>query len=306
MTYDAQNIEDGVYTDMTIETYHENKTHLSSSSIKEGFKSMAHLKAYLDKKEERKSHFDFGNAFELSVTNSELFSKKVAIYDETDRPQPSMNFGSKENKKWKADFYEANESKMILPLSGDDSLDILTILKESLFSHPAAVALLKNSEYQTSIFWTDPESGLKLKTRPDFWKPSTKDRTGIVTDLKTDRETEKEKHFRKIRDLNYPIQAVLQIMGLSHAKLIDEGARFFWIVACKNSPYNTEVYEFDSTDIEAFKEALKYKLEQIKLAIDKGIFLSYEYERDMGIKTVEFPFYYKKQMGIHDQIDINN
>ena len=93
-------------------------------------------------------------------------------------------------------------------------------------------------------------------------------------------------------------------MGLREAKLIGEGVRFFWAVCSKSAPYNTEVYEFDSTDIEDFMESLKFKLEEIKRAQDSGMFLSYEPDRDLGIKTVEFPYYYKRKMGVIEKFEI--
>ena len=172
-----------------------------------------------------------------------------------------------------------------------------------MFQHKAATSLLQNSEYQTSIFWTCPVTGLKLKTRPDFWKPSTNKRTAIVADLKTDVNSETDNHLKKIYNLNYPIQSTLQIMGLKHARLVNEGVRFFWIVCSKSEPFNTEVYEFDSSDIEIFTEALIFKLEDIKRAFDKGVFLSYEPDNCMGIKTVDFPVWYKKKLGIVEHID---
>ena len=303
MIYDPQNIEDGVYTDMPIETYHENKTHFSASSIKEAFKSNAHFKAYLEKENVRQSYFDFGNAFELSIQSEPEFKKNVAVFDDNDRPEPNKTYGSTLNKEWKTNFYKDNENKLIIPVNGANSLDVLTVCKDSLYSHHAAVSLLKNSEYQTTIFWTCSETGLKLKTRPDFWKPSTSKRTAIVTDLKTDKDSESEKHFKSIYNNNYPIQATLQLMGLRHAKLINDSARFFWIVCSKSSPFNTEVYEFDSSDIEIFTEALKFKLEDIKRAFDDGVFLSYEPKNCMGIKLVDFPVWYKKKLGIVEHID---
>lgn len=302
---DINEIPDGVYYDMPIEVYHGNKTHISASSIKEAFKSMAHFKAYLEKKEERKTYFDFGNAFELSLTNNEVFNNNVAIFDPKERPQPGMNFGSKENKQWKADFYSSNENKLIIPSEGQDSLDVLTILKASFFKHETAKTLVSNCNYQTSIFWTCKETGLKLKTRPDFWKPSNESRGAIITDLKTDKDTTQDRHIKAICDRNYPIQAVMQLEGLKSAGLINDisSTRFFWTVCCKAVPYNTEVYEFDSSDITLFLDAFKFKLEEIARAKSKGLFLSYDPDKDAGIKSVYFPYYYKTKIGISENID---
>ncbi|MFL1896836.1 PD-(D/E)XK nuclease-like domain-containing protein [Aquimarina sp. 2-A2] len=315
MKYDPQNIEDGVYTDMPNEVYHENRTHYSSSSIKEAYKSNAHFKAYLERENERKSHFDFGHAFELSITDHKEFDSSVAIYSDTEiieqireeRPEIKSITSTKEYQKWKQSFYLKNAEKLIIQESGNDSLDVLTVLKKSLYSHSAAPKILTNCEYQTSIFWTCPETGMKLKTRPDFWKPETKDRGAVISDLKTDKDSDPSSHLKTIVNLNYPLQSVIQIKGLQHAKLIGESFRFFWIVCSKSSPFNTEVYEFDSTDIKAFTESVDFKLSELKRAIDKGVFLSYQPDIDYGVKTVSFPYWYKNKMGVVDSIDdINN
>lgn len=301
-------IPDGVYYDMPIDIYHANKTHLSASSIKESFDSLAHFKAYLDKKEERKIHFDFGNAFELCLTDYTEFVNKVAIFDDTEKPSKDQTFAAKVNKEWREDFNKTNEDKLIIPISGAESLDILLILKDSFAKHETAKTLILNAAYQTSIFWTDKETGLQLKTRPDFWKPANGKRGAIVPDLKTDKDTTSDKHLRAICDRNYPIQAVMQMDGLLNAGLIPdiESTRYFWIFCCKTVPYNTEVYEFDSSDIELFMNAYKFKLEEIARAKKNGLFLSYDPAKDAGIKTVYFPYYYKQRMGITENIDSNN
>ena len=306
MIYDPQNIEDGVYTDMPIEVYHENNTHQSATDIKEAFKSNAHFWAHKQSVKERKLHYDFGNAFEMSIHDYSEFKKNVAIFDESERPEPNKNFGATLNKEWKADFYKDNENKLIIPINGNDSLDTLTILKKSLYDHPAAPKLLIGCEYQTTVFWTCPKTGMKLKCRPDFWKPENSKRGSIVVDLKTDRNTETDDHLKTIYNLNYPIQAVMVLEGLKAVKLINENHRFFWIVCSKDTPFNTEVYEFDSSDISAFTEALYFKLGELKRAMEKGVFLSYEPERDLGIKTVSFPYWYKTKLGITEQIDNSN
>ncbi|MFC5046329.1 PD-(D/E)XK nuclease-like domain-containing protein [Aquimarina hainanensis] len=301
---DINDIPDGIYYDMPIAVYHGNSTHFSASSIKEAFKSMAHFNSYLNKPKERRTHLDFGNAFELSLTDEKEFHSKVAIYDEKERPETDKTFRAAKNKEWKEQFYKANEKKLIIPVHGNDSLDVLTILKNSFYQHKTAATLASNCDYQTTVFWTCPDTGLKLKTRPDFWKPSNSQRGDIINDLKTDKNTTRDSHIKSITDHNYPIQAVMQIDGLHNAGLINrENTSYYWIFCSKQTPYNTEVYEFETSDIKLFTDAYKFKLEEIKRAFDKGLFLSYDPENCHGIKTVEFPFYYKKKIGVLNNID---
>ncbi len=60
-------IEPGVLNDLSIEQYHTEKEYLSASSVKQAVKSLAHFQHYRTAKQQRKSHFDFGNIFEIAL-----------------------------------------------------------------------------------------------------------------------------------------------------------------------------------------------------------------------------------------------
>lgn len=296
-------MKDCIYKNLSINDYHNDRSHFSSTAIKEAFKSLEHFRFHLNKPQEKKLHFDFGNALELKLSdvlnNSNLFEKEVAIFDERKRPSENQTFAAKINKAWKFYFYEKNENKLIIPAIGEDSLEIINILIEQLTSHPVVSQLLTNTKSQESIFWTDENTGLKLKTRPDFYKPSTPDRKdAIIIDLKTDRESEVDKQLKKIFNLNYPLQAVLQIEGLIQSKLIGSDFRYFWVVASKSEPYNVEVYKFNIEDYYKFKDAFSFKLDEIKRATDNNSFKNYEVNKNKGIIELEIPFWYKKKLNI--------
>jgi hypothetical protein len=57
-------MNDGLYTDLTIEDYHSNLTHLSATKIKLAKSSLKELDWTLRGKipQEKKTHFDFGNS----------------------------------------------------------------------------------------------------------------------------------------------------------------------------------------------------------------------------------------------------
>lgn len=311
-TKDHNKIEDGVYYNMPIDVYHGNKTHESASLLKNLFKSLAHYKSEKNKKSERKIHFDFGNAYELAITDKDEFNRKVCIMDESKRPFPEKNYQTKANKAWKDSFIKeaVSDGKLIIPKEGDNSSVAMNEMLGNFMTHKTADVLVKGSNFQTSIFWTDKKTGLKIKTRPDFWKTKNEKRHyAIVTDLKTDKDNTEEKHIKSICNLNYPVQSVIQMMGLLAAGLIDKNedgvfnARFFWIVCSKSSPFNTEVYEFAEEDICSFTTSVEEKLTELSKAKKENLFLSYNPSIDFGIRQVRFPFYYRNSMGIYESID---
>jgi len=77
---------DGIYTDITIEDYHANKTHVSATTLKYAKESLKHYDWYRNGKLENPtgSHFSFGNAFELALLSPDEYVKKVAIMPEND------------------------------------------------------------------------------------------------------------------------------------------------------------------------------------------------------------------------------
>src|SRR5688572_21573066 len=79
-------MKDGIYTTISIEEYHANRTHLSSTQIRTAKRSLKEFdwtRRGLIKRED-KSCFDFGNAFELALMDKEGFSNSVAIMKDSE------------------------------------------------------------------------------------------------------------------------------------------------------------------------------------------------------------------------------
>lgn len=294
---------DGIHN-LTIEEYHANDTHLSSSQLKPILNSLGHFWHEFNNKEAQSKNIvlDFGNAFELFLTNESEFSDKVAIFETEKRPQPDKDFRIKDNKDFKKYFFEKNKDKYIINDVGEHSFEVIEKMASSFVNHTAARNIIENSEPQISLFWTCKKTGIKLKTRPDFFKKSNKKRGGIIADLKTDKNSTTDKHFQSIINNHYAFQATIQIEGLRHFKLIDDYFSYYWVFCSKIAPFNTEVYEFDQEDIKLFNQIYYEKLTELKKAQKKGEYLTYNKKNNFGIKQVEFPFFYKKQLGIFEEI----
>src|SRR5690348_3667881 len=79
-------MKDGIYTDISIKDYHENRTHISATQLKYANKSLKHFYSYINGQLEKPqgSHFDFGNAFELALLSLETYVKEVAVFPDQD------------------------------------------------------------------------------------------------------------------------------------------------------------------------------------------------------------------------------
>lgn len=288
--------KDGIYDNINIDDYHNDREYLSASSLKEAVKSSAHLRYYLDEPEhERKLHLDFGNAFELALmdvmNNVNEFDKYCAIFKESEKPNPNQTFSQSDNKKWKESFFTENNGKYIIPETGTDSMSIMEKMLESCWKDATIQGLLKNTDYQKTIFWTDKETGLKLKTRPDLCKVNK----SVIIDLKTTKDASPESFPKDAAKYNYPLQATMQIEGAEQSGLINHVDAYYWIAIEKTAPYNAQIYHFPREDWEWSKLMFKNVLAKVKKAMDSNKWLGYS-ERSNGshgILDLELPMWYK-------------
>ena len=245
-------MKNGIYTDLSIDDYHSNDTHISATQIKRAKKSLSEYWYYEWHPQEKKSHFDFGNAFEMALIEPKLFAENVIIFDAEKRPEKKKGITSEKNQSWKKEI-----------LNGDKS----------------------------SIFWTDEETGLNLKTRPDI----SKKKKNVIVDIKTAIDGSPEGFSRALSNNDYPLQACIQIDGCQSSGLIPVVDTYFWLVVEKVPPYNATLYEFDAEDIAYCMDGYQYYLSRIKKANEEQKYIGYTDRADNkhGILKANIPLWYR-------------
>lgn len=295
-------MKDGIYTDVTIEAYHQNTTHLSATQIKLAKKSLKELDWYRRGllKQEQKTHFDFGNAFELALLDPVAFSEKVAILKDREfvnealmvKPDLKVPRNSTEYKLSTAKFYEENAGKyIVLDEGGEESYETIKLMLESCYQDKIIQGLIKNTEYQLSVFWTDEETGLQLKTRPDICKR----KKNVIVNVKTCLDGSPKGFAKDLVKYDYPLQACHEIKGCLAGGVIESLDNYFWLVVEKKAPFNATVYEFDEEDIQAGMLELNYLYGKITKAKEKNFFPGYSDQADnqYGILRAPIPMYYR-------------
>ncbi len=294
-------IEDGIHTNISIEDYHANTSHISATQIKIAKTSLKHFDWYTRGKlpRDQKKQFDFGNAFELALLDNTNYLKKVATLPDqqwVDEIQ-TINEDSKNprNTNYYKDRYKAfmkeNEGKYIINDSGDHSFDSIEEMLSSCYQDSTIQALVKNTEYQLSLFWTDPETGLKLKTRPDICKR----KKNVVVNLKTTLDGSPSAFSYDLKKYEYPLQACIEMLGCLETGLMERIDNYFWLVVEKVPPFNATIYEFADSDIKACMDSTKYHLNKIAKGMKENKFPGYTQEADneFGILTAELPKFYR-------------
>lgn len=294
-------IEDGIHDNISIEDYHANRSHISATQIKIAKTSLKHFDWYRRglMSQERRSQFDFGNAFELALLSNAEYLQKVAtlpdqqwvdeiktINEESKNPRNTNYYKDRKEK-----FMQENSGKYIINDSGDQSFDTIEEMLSSCYQDSTIQALVKNTEYQLSLFWTDPETGLKLKTRPDICKR----RKNVVVNLKTTLDGSPTAFSSDLKKYEYPLQACIEMMGCLETGLMERIDNYFWLVVEKVPPFNATIYEFAESDIKACMDSTKYHLNKIAKGMKENKFPGYTQEasNEFGILTAELPKFYR-------------
>lgn len=292
---------DGIHTDISIEDYHSNQTHYSATQLKLAKKSLKELdwtrRGLI--KQEQKTYFDFGNAFELALADPIGFSERVAILKDSEwieaamqsnpdlsKPRASKVYGGLYD-----DFCGQNKGKYLINDFGKESYETIKAMLESCYADKAIQALVRNTEYQLSLFWHDEETGLGLKTRPDICKR----KKNVVVNIKTIEDGSPSAFSRELAKHDYPLQAAMEMTGCLRTGLMEKIDVYYWLVVEKVPPFNATIYEFADEDISASVDELRYLYTRIAKAKKEGLFPGYSDKADneFGILRANIPLWYR-------------
>lgn len=286
-----------VVSDLPIEAYHADKTALSSSGLRKAKKSLKLFRLYHEGyfDDERKTQFDFGNAFELALLDPAAFHNKVAVEDEIldqiaiENPEVKSPRSTTRYKNW----FETQVAlgKYIIKYDGKESFRVIEEMLRSCHADATIQRLIKNIEYNYSLFWTDPDTGLQLKARPDFCQV----KKNVIVDLKTTTDGSPEAFSKALANFDYPFQAVMQIEGAIRSGFMTHVDDYFWLVVEKEPPFSATLYHFDPEDIRWVTDEYRYTLKIIADAIENNLYPSYSQRADNphGILTARIPLYYR-------------
>lgn len=242
-------MQPGLY-DIPIDSYHESDG-LSNSGITKLLDCpYKYWYEYLNKdkpQEEKESRaLLIGQALHTLSLEPEKYEEKFFVMPQLDRR-------TKAGKEQYAALQEEHKGKTLLTA---DEADQVKKMADSIRSNKAFMKLIedKNKYIEHSIYFNDPETGVLLKSRPDFFNHF------LVLDLKTTISAKPQDFEKAIFNYGYHRQAALALDALTSLT----GCRYdsFVILAVeKEAPYLTALYVLDAAAIELgrkqYKEAVK-------------------------------------------------
>lgn len=97
---------------------------------------------------------------------------------------------------------------------------------------------------EASMFWTDPDTGLECKIRPDFFiAPGAAFPNGLIIDGKSTQDASPEAFGKQAWNLDYALQAAWYVDGFQRVHGTADAPQFLWLVQEKDRPYATAMYQ---------------------------------------------------------------
>lgn len=258
-----------LFEDMTIDTYHAfgdftknggaavlSKTMLAEMDCPAKFEHI-----YINgNPRPAKSAFHIGAALHCCALEPDLFHDRFYVLPAGIRADPR-------SREYKSCLLEAKKRK-IIPKFGSENVpgydDVQGMAAAIVRSKKARLLLDRAGKVESSIFWTDPDSGLRLRCRPDFM---SSDKAPLIVDVKKTKSVQPDKFFRDAFDYHYDMSAGMTADGI-FALTGKWPDNYVFLAIEDKPPYVIEAFDsfrpWDPTDPAAltYQQAGNYRLRQ--------------------------------------------
>ena len=254
----------GHYTDMSNEDYHSNSA-ISKSGMDRLAISPEHYQAYLTEQREETPAMKIGTAVHMAVLEPEMFSYAYTVLDDSEiiaeiggaKPR-----ATKQYKEWLSARKKEIGSRILL--DADEEKYIMDIAN-SVRSRPTTNKILSvTGVFESSFFWTDEETGVACRCRPDFLRDD-----GYIIDLKTTEDASPWGFERSAEKYRYWVQAAFYKQGVE-AVTGEPVKGFIFIAVEKKPPYAVACYVADDAMIEAGNKEVSRCLAIYKACDESG------------------------------------
>lgn len=270
----------GVHKSMPSAEYHSYRDFIGSSSIVKIDESPKHFHhAWQGPAKDPTAPMIKG-----TLRHSLLLEQDVSHY--VARPLTDKGSLVASNTKDYAAFLAANPGKTpIHPADYDEMYEILTAFCENT----RALAMMKRSQIEYSVFAQDPETGLLLKARPDIWG------AGYMADLKTTSNVGafERQIFQSMYDVRLAHYA--KVIEYTTGEMIEE---FFFIVVESSAPHCSKIYRMKSADMDAAKAKWRSLVNQVFACTKTGAWPGFADE----IHLVEKPKFFADETISFDEV----
>lgn len=213
------------------------------SSIKEMKKSPLHYKHALENERKDTATLIKGRAAHTATLDPDNFLRHYVLCPLKDRRAKGYK-----------SFAQSNAGKTIL---FEKEYQLALNIRDAVRRHPVASQLLSGGEAEKSLTWTDPETGLKCKSRLDYIGKS-------LVDLKTARSVDRRMFANAVVAYEYHAQlAMYRDAVMSTEGRVPDGV---YIVAVESAPpHDVAVFELGDEELERGLNIYMAYLRRVKM-----------------------------------------
>lgn len=263
----------GIYPGITGIDYHADRDSYSSSLIK--LMNVPALAKYqMDNPPEYKDCFRIGSAVHKFILERDDF--EAEFLTGIDCPRRSSDnkmewatwffehgangdlIVSHKAAEWNPLFEQETGKHMMTP----EEIKEIALMAESVAANDEAMTLLEGGIAEASIYWTDKETGISLRCRPDYL-------TRACTDLKTCQSASEHAVAREIHNRGYHISAAMYSHGVN--EVTGQYAPFVFLFIEKAPPYLCAVYSMDEESAELGWNTYRAHLNKLAECLETGI-----------------------------------
>lgn len=257
-------MDPGIYAGIPNEQYHAGPG-ISQSALSVVSRSPLHYWAqYIDPDREAREPspaMKLGSAIHAAVLEPDLFAQRYV-------PAPKVDRRTKEGKSiWEELVALADQNGAEL-LPADDFRTCQAIAQQ-VRSHPTARKVFANGQAEMSCYWTDRETGLLCRCRPDWLSMP------IIVDLKSTDDASASAFQRSAWNYRYWMQAAWYIDGVEQATGLRPDA-FIFAAFEKSAPYACAFYFADEAMLEIGRREYRKLLHQLADCISSDTWPGYD------------------------------
>ncbi len=192
----------------------------------------------------------FGRAAHAWILGEPEFNKYFVV-------SPYDDFRKKEAQKWREE-----QTRTVVRI---EQLDAIKAMAATVLKTPLIQNAFQDGKAEQSLIWKDAETGLWLKSRPD-WLPNA---LQYVPNYKTARSSRPADFCRAAFDLGYDQGAALCIDGL-RAVLDWKQPQYYFVAQEKKAPWVASLILMDDADIEWGRLLNRKAMRTLARCLDSG------------------------------------
>lgn len=216
----------------------------------------------------------FGTAIHAAILEPSYYIDRMVV---------EPKFGGVGSKSAREEWHLMNHGKIIL--KPDQAQTIEGILK-SISNHKQASKLIVEGHAEESLFWTDQETGVACKTRPDF-----KRENHIIINVKSTEDASTEACRKAIGTYSYHIQAAMELDG-AEAVYGHKFDQYIYLFCEKSAPFGINCFSLGFESIAEGRALKNQGLEILGRCQKSGIYPAYD---DSQIHPIGLPTWAFKQ-----------